>query len=126
MEEIVETEIRYVADLTFLKVPFRLVTVQLTLSPLEVSRSPITDGRDQPRNYTQTVSLFKDARGSHLGHSLSRTVQDIFLHFESILAVNQELKTQLETRLSHWDSGLDQVGDIFLALVRHNRIAHSG
>ena len=46
-----------------------------------------------------------------------RSIQDIFAGYESILAVNQELRSQLEARLKIWDSGLDQVGDIFLSLV---------
>lgn len=45
-----------------------------------------------------------------------KTINDIFLHYDSILAVNQELRSQLQSRLKIWD-GLDQVGDIFLSLV---------
>lgn len=51
-----------------------------------------------------------------------KLIQDIFSNHESILAINQELRNQLQDRIRLWDSGYDQVGDIFLSLTPFLRI----
>jgi hypothetical protein len=90
MEEIVATEIRYVADLLFLK-----------------------------ENYTDPLTVLVDTPSEIL---TKRQIHDIFSYHQGILAINQEIKSQLCERIRIWSEGCDRVGDIFQSLAPFLRI----